>query len=196
MRVEQPGDTIRAFVALELDAMSLRRVTRVSDRLRMASGAPSAAWTEATKVHVTVKFAPQLASTAIALFGRGLAPLAGGKPPPRAGPVRLGAFPSPDAAQVIVLELDDPDGDLAKIAERTEKLAAKVGVGRETRAFRPHVTLARLKRPYDARRWLRAELVDGLDECRFTRLSLVRSELTSAGSRYIPLAQFDFAMLP
>ena len=34
--------TIRAFVALDLDPMSLRRVVRVADRLRMGSGAPSA----------------------------------------------------------------------------------------------------------------------------------------------------------
>ena len=34
--------TLRAFVALDLDPMSLRRVVRVADRLRMGSGAPSA----------------------------------------------------------------------------------------------------------------------------------------------------------
>ena len=39
------ADTIRAFVALDLDATSVRRVVRVADRLRMASGAPSATWT-------------------------------------------------------------------------------------------------------------------------------------------------------
>jgi 2'-5' RNA ligase len=192
MGAERPGDSIRAFVALELDATSLRRVARVSDRLRMASGAPSASWAAPSKMHVTVKFAPQLASTAIVPLGQALAPL-GGKPAPRAAPVRLGAFPSAELAQVVVIELGDPDGELAKLAQRTEKLATKLGVERETRVFRPHVTLARLKRAYDARRWLRPELVDGFAECRFVRISLVRSDLSETGSRYVPLAQFDFA---
>jgi 2'-5' RNA ligase len=193
MNAERPDDTVRAFVALELDATSLRRVTRISDRLRMASGAPSAAWTAPAKLHLTVKFAPKLPSAAIAALGQGLAPLADGRPAPRSGALRLDAFPSPEAAQVVVVALGDPEGEIAKLAARTEKLAAKLGVDRETRTFRPHVTLARLKRAYDARRWLRPDLVEGVGECRFARLALIRSYLSDTGSRYVPLAQFEFA---
>ena len=56
---EKP-ERIRAFVALDLDSLSLRRVMRTADRLRMASGAPAATWTTGDKMHITLKFAGHL----------------------------------------------------------------------------------------------------------------------------------------
>ena len=185
-------ETIRAFVALELDATSVRRVMRVSDRLRMASGAPSATWTPPARAHVTLKFMGELPATAVAPLGEALAALAGGKKAPRPGTFRLEAFPSAQAASVVVIELEDPDGGVAKLATKVEKLAEKYGVKRESRAYRPHVTLARLKMPYDARRWLKRELAEGAGECRATRLTLYRSDLGSAGSVYVPLRTWEY----
>ena len=67
------------------------------------------------------------------------------------------------------------------------------GTAGDGRPFRPHVTLARLKRPYDSRRWLRQELVDGAGECRASRITLYRSDPGVEGSTYVPLTRFDFA---
>jgi 2'-5' RNA ligase len=187
------AETIRAFVALDLDSMGLRRVARVADRLRMGSGAPSASWTASTKMHVTLKFMGALQADAVVPFGQALRELVE-ESTPLAGPypLRLAAFPSPAHAHVIVVELDDASGALGKLAEKIDKLAAKHGVPREDRPFRPHVTLARLKLTYDARRWLRPELAEGA-ECRAARVTLYRSELGSEGSTYTPLASFDVA---
>jgi 2'-5' RNA ligase len=190
------GDTIRAFVALDLDAMTVRRVARVADRLRMGSGAPSATWTAAAKMHVTLKFMGELADDAVAPLGKALRVLVEGKAAPRPGAFKLDAFPSVEDARVIVVALEDPEGDLAKLAQSVDKAAAKVGVARDARKFRPHVTLARLKRGYDARRWLRPELSDGAEECRASHLTLYRSQLGSEGSTYIPLGRFAFADSP
>jgi 2'-5' RNA ligase len=183
-------ETIRAFVALDLESMSLRRVTRVSDRLRMGSGAPSASWTPVAQLHVTLKFMPELPAKAIAPLGKALGTIAAGLEAPAPSPMRLDAFPSIEAASVVVVELADADGALKKLAGKIDKLAAKHGVKLEKRAFRPHVTLARLKRPYDATRWLRQELTEGAGECRASSLTLYRSDLSLEGATYVPLAQF------
>ena len=74
-------ETLRAFVALELDAPSSRRIGRVSDRLRMGSGAPSATWTPAPKMHVTLKFLGDLALEDVAPLGQALRPIAEGIAP-------------------------------------------------------------------------------------------------------------------
>ncbi len=184
--------TLRAFVALDLDAMSVRRVARVADRLRMGSGAPSATWTPSPKFHVTVKFIGALARDAVEPLGGALGRLATGKTAPRPGAFRLEAFPSLDAAEVIVALLDDPGGEVAKLAARIEKIATKYGTATDKRAFRPHVTLARLKMPYDVRRWLRPELAPGTDSCSVSRLTLFESQLGEQGSTYTPLARFDY----
>jgi 2'-5' RNA ligase len=192
---EKPG-TIRAFVALDLDAMSLRRVARVADRLRMGSGAPSATWTAPAKMHVTVKFMGSLPVDAVAPLGEALRALVDGQPAPAPSPLRLTAFPRASDARVVVVELDDASGAMAQLAEKVDKLASKHGVPKEERRFRPHVTLARLKLAYDARRWLRPELTEGAGDCRVTSLTLYRSDLGSEGSTYTVLARFDFTPAP
>lgn len=186
-------EAIRAFAALDLDATSLRRVVRLADRLRMGSGAPSANWTPAGNMHVTLKFMGALALDAVAPLGQALRPLVEGKPPPEPSSLRLTAFPSPQEARVVVAELEDPDGAIGKIAAKIDKLAQKHGVPKEDRAFRPHVTLARLKLSYDARRWLRPELAEGAGACRAQALTLYRSEPGPEGLVYVPLARWEFA---
>jgi 2'-5' RNA ligase len=93
---------------------------------------------------------------------------------------------------LVVALLDDPSGDLAKLAARVEKIASKHGVRAESREFRPHVTLARLKMPYDVRRWLRPELAPGTDACSVARLTVFESKLADQGATYVPLATFPY----
>jgi 2'-5' RNA ligase len=187
--------TLRAFVALDLDSMSARRIARVSDRMRMGSGAPSATWTPNTKLHVTLKFMGELPEDAVAPLGKALGPLAEGKPAPSPSTFRLDAFPRVADARVLVVELSDARGDLGKLADRVDKLAAKYGVAKEKRAFRPHVTLARLKLSYDARKWLKPELAEVAGELKATHLTLYRSILGQGeeGAEYVPLARWTFA---
>lgn len=185
-------ETLRAFVALDLDAPSSRRIGRVSDRLRMGSGAPSATWTPAPKMHVTLKFLGELPVENVALLGNALRSLADGKPAPAPCSFRLDAFPAVQSARVVVAELLDEGRELADLAAKVEKLAPKQGVPQEDAPFRPHVTLARLKRPYDARRWLRPELAEGIAPCKMTHVTLYQSDLEAEGANYVPLARFAF----
>jgi 2'-5' RNA ligase len=185
-------DNVRAFVAVDLDAMSLRRVARVADRLRVGSGAPSAAWTPTSKMHVTVKFLGDIPRDAVERLTRAIEPLTLDKKAPRPGGFVLDAFPSPEACRVVVAILQDPHGELAKLAERLDKIGSKIGVATEARPFRPHVTLARVKVPYDVRRWLRPELAPGTDTCKVAGLTLFESKLGDQGSTYTPLATFEF----
>jgi RNA 2',3'-cyclic 3'-phosphodiesterase len=190
---KEKTERIRAFVALDLDPTSLRRIVRTADRLRMASGAPAAAWTAGDKMHVTLKFAGQLDVDAVAPIGQGLRAMAEGRPAPAPCTVKLDAFPKMEHARIVVAELVDGSGELSKLAAAIDKLTAKYSVPKEDRPFRPHVTLARLKRPFDTRKWLRADVAEAAGECRCASLTLYRSELKPEGSVYIPLASFAFA---
>jgi 2'-5' RNA ligase len=189
------GKPIRAFVALDLDAMSVRRLARVSDRLRMASGAPSATWTPRGKMHLTLKFMAGLPVPAAAPLGEKLGALVAAARSPHPGACSLQAFPSFEHANVVVLEFEDPRGEMARLARKIDGIARKLGVAGESRSFRPHVTLARLKRPYDSRRWLKPEIAAGAGDFTPSRLTLYRSDLGAdmdGGSLYVPLARFDY----
>jgi 2'-5' RNA ligase len=184
--------TLRAFVALDLDPTSVRRVARVADRLRMGSGAPSAAWTPSAKIHVTVKFLGIIARDLVDPLSEEIGRLATGKAAPSPGGFGLHAFPSPEAAELVVALLADPRGEVTRLATRVEKIASKHGVPAESREFRPHVTLARLKMPYDVRRWLRPDLAPGTDACRVSRLTIFESRPGDQGTTYVPLATFPY----
>jgi RNA 2',3'-cyclic 3'-phosphodiesterase len=185
--------TIRAFVALDLDPMSLRRVVRVADRLRMGSGAPSATWVPGPKMHVTLRFMAALPTDAVEALSKALGTLTEGKNAPKPCALRLAAFPSIEDAEIVVVELDDTSHGVGKLAEKVDKLATKLGIAGDSRPFRPHVTLARLKRAYDSRRWLRQELVEGAGVCRAHSVTLYRSDVAEEGATYVPLARFEFA---
>src|SRR5579859_35836 len=125
------GEALRAFVALDLDTISLRRVVRVAERLRIASGAPSASWTPPEMMHVTLQFVASLPVAAVDPVGRALAPLAEGTPAPPPSALRLDAFPSVADATVIVVELEDPAGAIAALAKEVEAILAAHGARRE-----------------------------------------------------------------
>ena len=191
--VEEAEETIRAFVALDLDSMSTRRLARIAEHLRLANGAPSANWIPPHKMHVTLRYVERLPARQVSALADALGVAMAGKRPPRPGSARLEAFPSAAEARVVVVGLEDPTRRLARMAGHVERIVSKLGIPPDQHEFRPHVTLARLKRQYDARRWLRPELAAHVGECSAVRLTLYRSVLESGGSTYQPLARFDFA---
>jgi 2'-5' RNA ligase len=191
-RATEP-EVIRAFVALDLEPMSLRRVVRLSDRLRMASGAPSAVWVPGPKMHVTVKFVAELPTAVVPALSRDLAALVAATAAPAPCSLRLDAFPSAKDAHTVVVELLDDRGELAKLAAKVEKLTSKHDVPVEKRAYRPHVTLARLKLAYDSRKWLRPEIAEIAGECRAAAMTLYRSVLGAEGATYEVLGRFAWA---
>ena len=188
----QPSRAIRAFFALDLDPTSLRRVARVADRLRMATGAPSAAWAPASQMHVTLKFVAELPVDAVVPLGDALAALVARELGPAPCAMRLDAFPRLDNARVVVIELRDESGALGKLAQRIDELTHEHGVPREERAFRPHVTLARLKRAYAARRGARPELAAGAGDCRLVGVTLFQSKLGTGGATHTVLKTAPF----
>ena len=67
---------------------------------------------------------------------------------------RLGAFPSARRARVVWLGTEQTDGPVFQLAAAVERRARMVGFPPETRAFSPHLTLARLRDPGDLRTML------------------------------------------
>ena len=100
----------------------------------------------------------------------------------------LGAFPSVRRADVIWAGLDDATGGLAGLAESVGDALEPLGFPRETRAFQPHVTLARLRPPKPvALTVMPAPLSFPVE-----RISLFESHLRRPAPVYEELATFPF----
>jgi 2'-5' RNA ligase len=100
----------------------------------------------------------------------------------------LGAFPSPRRARVLWAGLDDPGRAMASIAAALDEVLRREFTP-ETRAFTPHLTLARFDPP------VALEALDDLplasEPFPVDRLVLFRSHLRRPAPVYEPLATFS-----
>ena len=145
----------------------------------------------AEQLHLTIKFVGWAADDRVAAF-RELVLAEGPRTPPLVTRfVRISAFPTPRRARVLVAELSDPEARLAQLAERVAAASERLGVPRERRAFRPHVTLARANPAANLVKYQDLPPPAGVVE--LGELVLFHSLLLPSGSVYTSLCRGPFA---
>ncbi|MGB0653249.1 MAG: RNA 2',3'-cyclic phosphodiesterase, partial [Thermoplasmatota archaeon] len=100
-----------------------------------------------------------------------------------------GAFPKPSQARVAWLGVDAPG--LEALARCVVDATGGFGQPPDRRRFRPHVTLARLKRPADLRPWVQQEAPG--EAGHLAEVVLYRSELGPDGPSYVPLHRWSLS---
>lgn len=102
----------------------------------------------------------------------------------------VSGFPRARRAHVLTLEIED-EGKLAALAARAEAAAVALGFAPEERAYRAHLTLARMRKAVDVS--AHAEEAASLPLARVTALTLYASTTAATGPVYTPLER---AVLP
>ena len=178
-----PDEAVRAFVALELDAAARQRVAELTQRLRPLL--PGARWVAVENLHLTLRFLGPSRPDALARIAPDLDRAAAACPPCTAPMPGLGMFPERGRPRVLWLDLALPEPILA-LQAACERAAVAAGFERESRPFRSHLTLARLR---DGERPGPLPLPE-LGEARLERVRLFRSELRPQGPLYTVLGTF------
>ena len=107
-----------------------------------------------------------------------------------------GAFPNPVRAKVLYAGVEgEPDAleELRRLSIGARAAANKAGAPADGSAFRPHLTLARMRRPVEATRWLRVLSTYSSADFEVTELALVASHLGQGPGnrpRYDVVARF------
>jgi 2'-5' RNA ligase len=183
--------TVRAFLAFDLDEATLDRVGAMEEALRASREAPARArWVARRNMHVTLRFLGEVEESAVAGLASLVATL-GARPQPTFRSASYLGLPEAAHARLVALELHDGVEAMTEVAALAGEGLAPLGFAPEARAFLPHLTLARLRAPIDARRWLgrdRHEL-----HGKATAVTLYRSELEASGPVYTALARASFA---
>jgi 2'-5' RNA ligase len=135
------------FVGIPLSMRSLKAVANAASDLkeRSASSDLDLRWVAPARYHVTLKYLGWTKTGALPAVREALGAAVEGH---KAFDMRcreLGAFPSLAKAEVLWAGLDDRMGELSGLAKALEEAAERLGFRTETRAFQPHVTMARLK---------------------------------------------------
>ncbi len=169
----------RCFVALDVGEEALAAAASAQELLDadvVRKSAPES-------MHLTLKFLGEVDVDEVARkVWAVVAPFAAGAPL-ALGEGRVEGFPTLARAHVVVLECAGADARVAELAARADEAAFRLGVPRDGRAFRPHVTLARCKKELDARKIAARFAARSLGHA--ARLVLYES----AGGRYVPLAE-------
>ena len=185
---------MRTFIAVELDEALRARLAEAQDRLREAGC--SVKWARAAAMHATLKFLGEIEPEAAETVAAAMVEAAGGGAPFAFEVVGLGTFPPRGAPRVVWAGIDDAAGGLARLHRGLERRLARLGCGREKRAFHPHLTLGRVRERRGTER-LRA-LVEREGDVRLGsqevgEVVLFHSELSPQGARYTPLCRVGLA---
>lgn len=181
-------ELLRVFFAVELDAALREEASRVAESLRERVGSGvDMRWTHEEGWHVTLRFLGNVAASRLGeLIASAREAIAGLAP----FELRLGAVIAFPPRRVRVLALDlIPHSPLAAAAGALERAAIAYGFESEERAFKPHLTLARVKRGGLRAQEVRAaaSAATGASAQAVCDVVLFRSELHRSGAHYTPL---------
>jgi len=184
---------MRLFVALELPASVREALGEVAARLRRAAG-PGARWTDPNGIHLTLKFIGDVSAARLEPIRGALAGIHAAQPI-EAAFRGIGWFPNARHPRVLWAGVEAGSGPAA-LAMEIERALEPLGVPRESREFRPHLTLARIKSE-SGLEGLRRE-VELLGRPEFGRASyaefdLMQSKLHPKGAIYTRVERFAFA---
>lgn len=196
-RDKETSESWRLFIAIELPAEIRQRIKQHIDHLRAVCPDVRASWTREDNLHLTLKFLGDIEVNRVDSLAQALMHAAARTPSFDLVIQDCGVFPPRGKPNVLWIGISPEIGPAClHLYQAIEDECEKAGLKRDERKFHPHFTIARLRHPAGAR-----ELANRHQETEFEPLALevdsvclVRSELSSSGSRYTILARHDLSV--
>jgi 2'-5' RNA ligase len=142
---------------------------------------------QSDNIHLTLRFLGQTSQEQTEILTARLERVAAETEPLDLRISRVGAFPV--RRPVVVAAHLEQNDNLERMAGRLESIAQEAGFEPETRRFRAHITVARMKR---RRPFRNLSEIDVDITFRAEELILFRSELMASGAIYSRLGTFQF----
>jgi 2'-5' RNA ligase len=185
---------IRSFLAVELPPHMTSEIGKVQKDLRACRA--DVRWVVVERIHLTLKFFGNIEEEEIAGISSVIEDVANKRGAFTLSIRGLGAFPSIRKPRVIWLGLDGWEQSLLPLHHEIESRLEVLGFKTEEKAYRPHLTLGRVKSLKG-----RTDLVDLMERERdidlgsfvVDRIVLFRSDLRPTGPIYTPLTIRELA---
>jgi 2'-5' RNA ligase len=137
-------DTIRTFVAVEIDAAVRQRAGELIEQLR-GSGA-DVKWVEVENLHLTLKFLGEVRSREIPQVCEAVERAAAGAERFELELSGAGAFPNVRRPRTVWLGAGKGSEEMVLLHKEVEAALGKLGFRPEQRRFQPHLTIGRVRR--------------------------------------------------
>lgn len=137
--------TVRTFVAVEIDEAIRQAAGKLVEELRTASA--EVGWVAPHNMHLTVKFLGDVAADQIPQVCDTVAQAVAGVEPFDLEIRGVGAFPNAARPRTLWIGTGGGEAQLNLLAKRVETALVELGFAREDRPFHGHLTLGRVRRP-------------------------------------------------
>jgi 2'-5' RNA ligase len=179
---------MRCFIAIELPPSIRQTITAVSARTRERP--VKAQWVKSENLHLTLRFLGDISNEQAVRVGDALAEACPSLKPFSLRIQRVGAFPNSSRPNVVWVGARPLEGGLLACHDAAEVAAQSIGLAKESRAYHPHITVARIRNGKAKKGWAKVlEAEQNFDGGAFTvaAVSLFQSRLTPQGAIYTRL---------
>ena len=182
-------EQVRSFIAIKLPDELKAGLTRLEAELKLGK-LPSVKWVDPSSIHLTLKFLGNIAVDRIPEITRVMEETTRGLSPFHLEVKGLGVFPNLRRVQVAWVGISGEVDKLGQLQQRIDSSLVPLGFTAESRAFTPHLTLARLRDQAspDERQRFGQLIADTRFEASYTiivaAISLMKSQLTREGAIY------------
>jgi len=189
------GESIRAFIAVELPAELIKRLKDFQTLLSPVH-LRGVKWVDPGSIHLTLKFLGNVDAGRLEAVKQTVAVAVKSQRPFQLTTGGTGFFPGPQRARVFWLGLEGDIEDLGGLQKGIDRAMAGLGFESENRPFTAHLTLARLRDECSSAE--RLEFTSLVHPAVFESgpplhvhtVALIRSQLTPRGAVYTRLAEF------
>ena len=183
--------TTRTFLAIDLPEKIITQLIDIQDGLK--ASVKGIRWTRPEGIHLTLKFFGNISENDIVNISGVVEKKTKDARPVTLNVKRVGAFPNFKRPRVMWIGISGEVEQLFFLQEEIDTGLETIGFQKETRAFRPHLTLGRIKSPREVEGL--AKIIEGGEG--YTAgsfiaegLTLFKSDLTPKGAIYTKLAYF------
>lgn len=175
---------MRVFVAVEIEDEIKERIAALQRALGRVDGVK---WVEPKNLHLTLKFLGEIEPGLASRLANSLAGPAAEMPAFRIRLGGTGVFPDARRPRIVWVGLKEGFDELFALAQKVEAAAQELGFAAETRPFKAHLTMGRVRRPAAGKELLPAlEGAEAADfgEQKVSGVSIIESNLTPSGPIY------------
>ncbi len=189
---QPPGKRLRLFVAIELPGEVLQALNDIQHELQQEPALARLRWVRPEGIHLTLKFLGETPAAKQPAIEQMIARAVEGVAPFDLHLGRLGKFGGRSSPRVVWVDVAGDVEALQRLQAAVERELAKAGFPPESRAFSPHLTLARIppERARDVAEPL-ARVIEaatpGSAAMRVGSVALMKSELRPSGAVYTRL---------
>jgi 2'-5' RNA ligase len=137
----------RLFIAVDLAIPVVERLAVLQRQLdERLDGGVRIKWTRPQNIHMTLKFLGDTDEAMVPMLRDVLSNLVGPLFPFEVESRGIGCFPRPDNPRIIWAGFDDDGAEVLSLLQQAlERDLDELGIPKDQRAFKPHVTLGRVK---------------------------------------------------